>query len=130
MYEGKVLMDSVVDPPVVDRTLARLFNFVYDKFVESRPLSDSSVPPRCAFEYFAVSEPPASACQRLRVYPRVTKILDASTEKALRLAWESKPLHKVVPLRRKIFHIADDQDFCVARFVNPDFSRISNSKNF
>ena len=103
---------------------------MYNKFIESRPLSDSSAPPHCAFEeYFAVSQPPSSARQRLQVYPRVNEILDASTEKASLLARESKPLHKVVPLRRKIFHIADDQDFCAARFVNPDFSRISNSKN-
>ena len=31
---------------MVDKTLARLFNFIYDKFVDSRPLSDSSGPPR------------------------------------------------------------------------------------
>ena len=76
-----------------------------------------------------MSEPTSSARQRLRVYPRVNEILDASTEKGLRLACESKPLHKVVPLRRKNFHVADAPDFCAARFVNPDFLRISNSKN-
>ena len=122
--------DNIVDPPVVDKTLTRLFNFMYDKFVDARPLSDTSAPPHCAFEeYFAIADPPTSARQRLRVYPRVTEILDASTEKASRLARESKPLHKVMPLRRKIFHVADDQDFCAARFVNPDFACISNSKN-
>ena len=121
--------DSVVDPPVVDKTLTRLFNFAYEKFVDARPWSDTSAPLRCEFEeYFAVADPPTSARQRLRVYPRVTEILDASTEKASRLARESKPLHKVVPLKRKIFHVADDQDFCAARFVNPDFARLSNSK--
>ena len=41
--------DSVAEPPIVDKTLAWLFNFIYDKFVESRPLSDTSAPPRCAF---------------------------------------------------------------------------------
>ena len=122
--------DSVAEPPVVDKTLARLFNFVYNKFVESHPLSDTSAPPRCAFEdYFAVSEPTSSARQCLRVYPRVNEIPDASTEKASWLAHESKSLHKVVPLRRKIFHVADDQDFCAARFVNPDFWKISDCKN-
>ena len=75
--------DSVVDPPVVDKTLTRLFNFVYEKFVDARPLSDTSAPPRCEFEeYFAVADRPTSVRQRLRVYPRVTEILDASTEKA------------------------------------------------
>ena len=122
--------DSIAEPSIVDKTLARLFNFVYDKLVESRPLSDPSVPPRCVFEdYFAVSKPPSSARQRLRVYPRVNEILDVSTKKASRLVRESKPLHKVVPLRRKIFQVADALDFVAARFVNPDFSRISNSKN-
>ena len=96
--------DSVAEPLVVDKTLARLFNFVYDKFVELRPLSDTSAPPRCAFEeYFAVSEPTSSVHQRLWVYPRINEILDASTEKTSRLACESKPLHKVVPLGVKSF---------------------------
>ena len=39
--------DSVAEPLVVDKTLAWLFNFVYDKFVESHPLSGTSTPPRC-----------------------------------------------------------------------------------
>ena len=30
---------------------------------------------------------------------------------------------------RKIFFVGDDQDFCSARFVNPDFFRISNYKS-
>ena len=104
-----------IDIYFILKITSRLFNFVYDKFVEPHPLSDSSAPSRCAFEeYFAISELPASTHQRLWVYPRVTEILDASTEKASRLARKSKPLHKVVPLRRKIFHFADDQDFCAA----------------
>ena len=80
-------------------------------------------------EYFSVSDPPSSSRQHLRVYHRVSEIIDASSEKATRLARESKPLHRVVPLRRKIFNVGDDQDFCSARFLNPEFSCISNSKN-
>ena len=122
--------DSVVEPPVVDKTLSRLFNFIYEKFVDSRPLTDASAPPRCAFEeYFAISDPPSSSRQHLRVYPRVSEIIDASSDKASRLARESKPLHRVVPLRHKIFNVGDDQDFCSARFVNQNFSRIANSKS-
>ena len=59
----------------------------------------------------------------------MNEILDSSTDKASRLARESKPLHKVVPLRHKVFPIADVLFFCAARFINPDFSRISSSKN-
>ena len=122
--------DSVVEPPVVDKTLSRLFNFIYEKFVDSRPLTDASAPPCWAFEeYFAISDPPSSSRHHLRVCPRVSEIVDASSDKASRLAPESKPLHRVVPLRHKIFNVGDDQDFCSARFVNPDFSRISNSKS-
>ena len=33
-----------------------------------------------------------------------------------------------MPFRQKIFYVADNQDFCAARFVNPDFVRILNSK--
>ena len=58
----------------------------------------------------------------------MSEIIDASSDKASRLAHESRPLHKVVPLRRKVFFVCDDQDFCNARFVNPDFAHISNSK--
>ena len=107
-----------------------MFNFIYDKFVESLPLSDSSSPPCCAFEdYFAVAKPQSSARQQLCVYPRVNEIPDSSMDKDSRLARESKPLHKVVPLRCKVLPVTDVPDFCAARFVNPDFSRISSSKD-
>ena len=39
--------DSFYEPQVVDKTLNRLFHYVYDKFLESRPLSDSLAPPLC-----------------------------------------------------------------------------------
>ena len=62
--------DSVFEPQAVDKTLNRLFNFVYDKFVESRPLSDPSAPLLCDFEsYFSISEPQSSGCPCLRIYP-------------------------------------------------------------
>ena len=121
--------DSVAEPPVLDKTLSRLINFIYDKFAHSCPVTDASAPPRCEFEdYFAISDPPTSSCQNLMVYPRVSEIIDASSDKASRLVRESRPLHKVVPLMRKIFFVGDDQDFCNARYVNLDFSHISNSK--
>ena len=122
--------DSVAEPPVVDKTLSRLFNFIYDKFENSHPLTDESTPPRYDFEeYFSMFDPPPSLRQHLRVYPRVSETIDASSEKATRLARKSRPLHRVVPLKCKIFNVGDDQDFCSARFVNPDYSRISNLKS-
>ena len=41
--------DSFYELQVVDKTLNRLFHYVYDKFLESRPLSDSLAPPLCEF---------------------------------------------------------------------------------
>ena len=121
--------ESVADPPVFDKTYARIINFIYDRFANSRPVTNASAPPRCEFEeFFAVSDRPYAARQNRTVYPRVLEIVDASAERASRLARESQPLHRVVALRRKLFYIGDDQDFCNARFGNSDFSRISKSK--
>ena len=39
------------------------------------------------------------------VYPRVAEIIDSSAERASRLARESRPLHRVVPLRRKMYFV-------------------------
>ena len=63
------------------------------------------------------------------MYPRVAEIIDASADRAARLARESRPLHRVVPLRRKLFNVGDRPNFCNARYVNPEFSRISQNKN-
>ena len=52
-----------------------------------------------------------------------------SSKQATKLARESKPLFKAIPLRRKVFPVADQPDFASPRFLNPDFARISNNKN-
>ena len=122
--------DSIADPPVLDKTYARLINFIYDRFSHSRPSANAHVPPRCEFEdFFAISDPPSASRQNLTVYPRVAEIVNTSAERASRLARESRPLHWVVPFRRKMFFVGDNPDFCNARFVNPDFARISKHKN-
>ena len=122
--------DSVADPPVIDRTYARLVSFIHDRFTNSQSSTSAHVPPRCEFEdYFAVSDPPAATRQNLTVYPRVAELVDSSAERASRLARESRPLHLVVPLRRKMFYIGDNPDYCNAHYLNPDFARISKTKN-
>ena len=45
------------------------------------------------------------------------------------MARESRALHRVVPLKRKMFYVGDEPDYCSARYLNPDFSRISKTKN-
>ena len=122
--------ESVGDPPAPDKAYVRLIDFIYDRFHHSKPSAAAHVPPRCDFEsYFSISDPPSASRQFLTVYPRVAEIIDASADRAARLARESRPLHRVVPLRRKLFNVGDRPDFCNARYVNPEFSRISQNKN-
>ena len=78
--------------------------------------------------FFAVFDPPSAARHNLSVYPRVAEIVDSSAERASRLARESRPLHRVVSLRRKMCFVGDKPNYCSARFVNPDFYRISKHK--
>ena len=85
--------ESIADPPVQDRTYARLIDFIYNRFANSRPSASANLPPRCEFEdFFAVSDPPSAARHNLTVYPRVAEIVDSSAERASRLARESRPL--------------------------------------
>ena len=118
--------DSICEPQVVDKTLNRLFNYVYDKFLESRPLRNSLAPLCCEFEsFFSVSEPQSAA----RIYPRVDELVADTSERASKLACESKPLFKVIPLRRKVFPVSNQPDYSSPCFLNPDFARISNNKS-
>ena len=122
--------DSVGDPPAQDKIYVKLIDFIYSCFSHSKPSASAHVPPRCEFEsYFSVSDPPSASRKYLTVYPRVAEIIDASADRAARLAKESRPLHRVVPLRRRLFNVGDQPGFCNARYVNPDFSRISQNKN-
>ena len=121
--------DSVGDVPVVDKTFSRLINYVYEQYEHSRPLSDPAVPPRCEFEdYFAVAEPQSTLRPKLRIYPHVTELVNKNTERAASCARESKPLYKMIPIRRKVFPVADEPDFSAPRWLNPDFTRIANHK--
>ena len=65
----------------------------------------------------------------LRIYPRVNELVADTSERASKLACESKPLSRVIPLRRKVFPVADQPDYSSPCFINPDFARISNNKN-
>ena len=78
--------------------------------------------------FFATSEATSSAKPNLSLYARVSEILASSSDRASHFARESRPLHRVVPLKRRTFHVGNQPDFCAARFVNPDFSRITKQK--
>ena len=85
---------------------------------------------RCEFEdFFSINDPAPSTKQNLKVYLRVAELVSASADRASHLARESRALHRVVPLKRKMFYVGDEPDYCSARFLNPDFSRILKTKN-
>ena len=45
-----------------------------------------------------------------------------------RLARKSKPLHRVIPLWRRLFPVADDPDYATPWWLNPDFARLAGNK--
>ena len=53
------------------------------------------------------------------------EILDSYADRATRFAKESKPLHRVLLFKRKATPVGDRPDFCLARYVNTDFSHMS-----
>ena len=121
--------ESVADIVPPNKAYNSLMHYIYDRFPHSRPTSAPHLPPRCEFEeFFATSEVTSSTKPNLVIYSRVSEIVEASTDRASRFARESRPLHRVVPLRRLMFHVGDQPDYCSAKFLNPDFSRISKHK--
>ena len=121
--------ESVTEILPLDKAYTRLVQYIYDRFPHSRPSSAPHLPPRCEFEeFFATSDVTPATKQNLLIYPRVSELVDSSADRASRLARESRPLHRLVPLRRRMFHVGDQPDYCAARFLNPDFSRISKHK--
>ena len=63
------------------------------------------------------------------MYPRVSEIQSTNSECAARLSRESRPLFKILLLRRRAVSIGDDSDFCNQHFLNSDYSRICRSKS-
>ena len=87
------------------------FNYVYGQYPE---MSSSSppVPPCCAFEeLFTIADPQGSSRPKIRVYPRVEEIVSKTQDRSAKLAHESKPIHRVLLLKRRSFSVADDLDY-------------------
>ena len=102
----------VSNPPVVDKTVARLATFIHDQYPESRPLSAPSLAPRCGFEaLYALSEPSKSTCLCFCLYPRVNEILADVCDCVDTLAKTSKPLSSILPRCRRSHSVADVTSF-------------------
>ena len=114
--------ESVAGSPPLDKTYARLVNFIHNRFPHLQPSTAAHVPPRCEFEeFFSVNDPAPSTKQNLKVYPRVAELVSASADRASCLARESRALHRVVPLKRKMFYVGDEPDYCSAQYLNSRF---------
>ena len=104
--------DSGVDSAPSDKTYLRLMHYIHDCFPHSVPASAPREHPRCEFEeFFSTSEVASSAKPILTLYPRVDKILDSYADQATRFAKESKPLHRVLPFKRKATLVGDQPGF-------------------
>ena len=79
--------------------------------------------------FFSVSDPPEPARKFMTLYPRISEIQPTSSERAARLSRESRPLFKILPLRRRAVSVGNDSDFCDQHFLNSDYSCICSSKS-
>ena len=91
---------------------------IHNRFTYSVPASAPREHPRWELGYvFSTSEVTSSAKPIMTLYPRVDEILDSYADRAKRIAKESKPLHRVLPFKRKPTPVGDRPDFCLARYV-------------
>ena len=113
-----------------DWYFARLVDYIYVRFPHSKPDTVASVKPRCEYEeFFYVSDPPEPVRKFMNLYSRISEIQPTSSKRAARWSRESRPLFKILPLRRRAVSIGDNSDFCDQRFLNSDYSRICSSKS-
>ena len=100
------------------------------RFPHSKPDTAASVKPRCQYEeFFSVSDPPEPSHKFMNLSPRISEIQPTSSELAARLSSESRPLFKILPLRRRAVSIGNDSVFCDQRFLNSDYSHLCSSKS-
>ena len=118
--------DSEADGAHSDKNSVRLMHSIHNRFPYSAPASAPREHPRCElWNFFSTSEVTSSAKPFVTLYPQVDAILDSYADQATRFAKESKPLHRVLPFKRKATPVGDRPDFCLARSVDTDFSHIS-----
>ena len=96
------------------KNYVRLMHSIHNRFPYSVPASAPREHPRCELRnFFSPSEVTSSAKPIVTLYPRVDEILDSYADRATRFAKESKPLHRVLPFKRKATPVSDRPDFCL-----------------
>ena len=113
-----------------ESVFARLVDYIYVRFPHSKPDTAASVKPRYEYEeFFYVSDPPEPVRKFMNLSPRISEIQPTSSERAARLSRQSRPLFKILPLRRRAVSIGNDSVFCDQHFLNSDYSRLCSSKS-
>ena len=111
-----------------DPASSRLANLIYEVCPDSRPLLDTTHPPRCGFEaWFGKPEATASK-QRFRLYPRVAEVQSEVAARSESLARRTKPLAHVIPSRARQYALADDPVFASSLPVNPSFAQLAGAR--
>ena len=72
-----------------------------------------------------MTDPLISSRPRLRLYLRVSEIVSETQDCSAKLALEAKPVHRVLPLKRIMFAVADEPNYSRPLLVNPDFSHLT-----
>ena len=65
----------------------------------------------------------------MTLFLRISEIHPTSSERGARWSRESRPLFKILPLRRRAVSVGNDSDFRDQRFLNSDYSCICSSKS-
>ena len=111
-----------------DPASSRLADLIYEVCPDSRPLLDTTLPPRCGFEvWFGKPEATASK-QRFRLYPRVAEVQSEVAARSESLARRTKPLSHIIPSRARQYALADDPVFASSLPVNPSFAQLAGAR--
>ena len=101
--------DSEANVTQSDRNYVRLMHSIHNHFPYSVPASVPREHPRCElWNFFSQHRSTSSAKPIVTLYLRMDKILDSYADRATRFAKESKPLHRVLPFKRKATPVGDN----------------------
>ena len=73
--------------------------------------------------------PQGSSRLKLRLYPSMEELVSQTQDRAVKLAQKSRPLQRVLPLKRHSFSVADYPDYTTPRWLNLEFARLTGNND-
>ena len=111
-----------------DPASSSLADLIYEVCPDSRPLFNTTRPPRCGFEaWFGKPEATASK-QRFRLYHRVAEVQSEVAARSESLAHCTKSLSHVIPSHARQYALADDPVFASSLPVYPSFAQLAGAR--